>query len=478
MEEVHSAAEPIGNSDSPPFTISQPPDIKNWFSSYVYESLALSSSVKDGETELNGFSVREEEEEEEEKYILGEDKDHKPMNKNVSDTNLYDTSLPSEPPDIGNWFSSYAYESPPVLDTNDALYFSVGGEDSEFVKETQAEEEEEETKEVEGNHVCPSLFEQQLVSSAKKVTDFSQSQHLLSEPPDVGNWFSSYEYQSPHLSDTHELEFCSPENDQLIVEESDTEEENSSGIFRKTKSKQETIAPGRLQSSNDCNDADTAKEVSADGAYLNQEREKKSPVSLFNASTREVGKESRSFKQEPLFFEMKEEPSLTHSGVSCTNPKPQSSAYLQEELRPKQNNHETISTSSSMQNTPSKSAQKEENLESVINEESGGKENVDGESTETGFVTMKKARFRDQSSMIRPNRRVLEECSRSKELKKIATEEEEGRKKKRRVLCEMSNHQLSGGEEIAGKWSCPQKKKGKSGPPLKQLRLDAWVHKV
>lgn len=73
----------------------------------------------------------------------------------------------SEPPDIANWFSSYAYESPPVLDTNDALYFSVGGEDSECVKETQAEEEEE----IGGKYVCPSLFDQQqLVSSAKVLT--------------------------------------------------------------------------------------------------------------------------------------------------------------------------------------------------------------------------------------------------------------------------------------------------------------------
>ncbi|KAJ4881108.1 hypothetical protein Rs2_38163 [Raphanus sativus] len=438
MEEVHSAAEPHGCSDSP-FTISQPPDIKNWFSSYVYESLALTS-------------VREED-----KCILGADKDHKPINKNMSDTNLYESSsLPSEPPDIANWFSSYAYESPPVLDTNDALYFSVGGEDSECVKETQAEEEEE----IGGKYVCPSLFDQQQLVSSAKVTDFSQSQHLLSEPPDVGNWFSSYEYQSPHLSDTHELEFCSPE---LIVEESDTEGDNSSGIFRKTKSKQDTIIAPDCLKSNDCNESmATDTEVSA---YSNQERKNKSTVSLFSASTREVG-------QEALFCEMKDEPSFSHSGVSsCYNPKPQSLAYLQEELRPKENDHETISTSSSMQKT----AEKEENLESVG---SDGKENLEGKSTETGFVTMKKARFRDQSSMTRPIRGVLGECSRSKELTKMATEEEEERKKKRRVLGEMSNHQLVGGEEIAGKWSCPQKKKGRSGPPLKQLRLDAWMRKV
>lgn len=83
----------------------------------------------------------------------------------------------SEPPDIANWFSSYAYESPPILDTNDALCFSVGGEDSECVKETQAEEE---TKQNDGEDVCPpSLFEQQLVSSAIVLTFFLLSYTLV-----------------------------------------------------------------------------------------------------------------------------------------------------------------------------------------------------------------------------------------------------------------------------------------------------------
>lgn len=181
-----------------------------------------------------------------------------------------------------------------------------------------------------------------------------------------------------------------------------------------------------------------------------------------------------SFKQEPLFSETKEEAKFIPKGY---NPKPQSLAYL-EELRPK-HIQETISN---RQMSPRKAAQKarpEENMESV-NQESDDKENVDAE---TGFITMKKARFResrDQSSMKKPIRGVLGECSRSKELKKMATEEDEERKKKkkRRVLGGMWNHQLSGGEETAGKWSCPQKKKGKSGPPLKQLRLDAWMHKV
>lgn len=81
---------------------------------------------------------------------------------------------------------------------------------------------------------------------------------VLSEPPDLRNWFSSYEYQSPQLSDIQELGFFSSEKDELIVDESDIEDGISSGIFRKTKSKQETVGLGRLSS------ADYKENIAAD----------------------------------------------------------------------------------------------------------------------------------------------------------------------------------------------------------------------
>lgn len=69
-------------------------------------------------------------------------------------------------------------------------------------------------------------------------------------------------------------------------------------------------------------------------------------------------------------------------------------------------------------------------------------------------------------------RGVLGECLRSKKLKKMVIEEDEERKKKkkkRRILGEMWNYQFFGGEEIVGKWSCFQRKKGKLGLLLKQF---------
>ncbi|KAG7547263.1 hypothetical protein ISN44_As12g025160, partial [Arabidopsis suecica] len=420
--------------------VTEPPDITNWFPSYVYESLPLSSSINESENEVD-------------------------VVKKVNLGGVIDESLPSEPPDLGNWFSSYVYESP-VLDTSDGIELSVPGE-SECVKETEIDNE---TPKIERNHVCPRLFEQELVSSTK-VTDFSQSQSVLSEPPDLKNWFSSYEYQSPQLSEIQELGFSSFENDELIVDESDTEDGISSGIFRKTKSKQETVGLGRLNSADYKENitTDTAKEVSLDNAVSGQEMEKGSSVRLFNASKKEVKQES-SFNQEAVLGEPQEEARFSPR-VSRYNPKlksPSKNDTSLHELRPK-HIQESISMNPDRQKSP-------------IDQESYDKENVHGQSSETGFVTMKKARFteaRDRRSMAKPNRGVLGKCSSSKELKNIAGEEDkEERNKKRRVLGEMSNHQSSGAEEIAGKWRCPQKNKRNIVPPLKQLRLDAWIHKV
>lgn len=204
--------------------------------------------------------------------------------------------------------------------------------------------------------------------------------------------------------------------------------------------------------------------MSSDNAYSDQEMEKK-----FSVGLNDEMKQESSFEQGPLLFC---EPRF-NTRFSLYNPKQQSlsshEASLQE-LRPKP----IQETNSSRQK--SRKACLEENLESA-EKESNDKENVH----ETGFVTMKKARLREpRDHQTKPNRGVVVEVSRSRELKMIDSEEEEEeeRKKKRRVLGEMSNLQFSGAEEIAGKWRCPQKNKVKSGPPLKQLRLDAWVHKV
>ncbi|KFK22259.1 hypothetical protein AALP_AAs66747U001400 [Arabis alpina] len=493
-----SISQESGYSDST-CNISEPPDITNWFSSYVYESFQLSSLPKETETQVDEFSVRDPDQENlgvavsksksPEKFVLN--KDHNPMNKRM--TQISNESLLSEPLDIESGciketetkfiennvcprsFEQELVSSSQVEDfsqsqsvlASDGLELSALG-NSEYVKETQTENE---TAKVEGNNVCPSLFEQELVTSAKIVYLYVR--------------LTNQSLCRLRISLSRSLFFRS-----LLMLETGfpaMKEETSSGIFRKAKSKQDDITPCRLES-NGCREnvaADTAKEISSDYSYPDQGMKNKSSIGLFDASTKEL-KQQSSFSQEPLFREPIEKPSFS-LGISQCSPKPQSPSKndpSSHELRPK-HIQETISMNSTRQKSPRKAARKvclEENLEST-DQESDDKENVHDKRTETGFVTLKKARFReaiDQCSMKKPNRRVLVECSSRKELQKIAREkdQEEERKKKRRVLGEMSNHQFPEAEEIAGKWRCPQKKKGKSVPPLKQLRLDAWIHKV
>ncbi|XP_057799902.1 uncharacterized protein LOC131015493 isoform X2 [Salvia miltiorrhiza] len=115
----------------------EPPDIRNWFPSYVYESPELDDldcfqdsdgagdrCVKEDSTRKSGNSCPIG------KYddaCAGQVKPSHGIESNVSAamvSGLSDSSLslPEEPPDIRNWFSSYVYESP-LLDT--ALDFAI-----------------------------------------------------------------------------------------------------------------------------------------------------------------------------------------------------------------------------------------------------------------------------------------------------------------------------------------------------------------
>ncbi|KAJ1383646.1 hypothetical protein SESBI_43184 [Sesbania bispinosa] len=49
---------------------------------------------------------------------------------------------------------------------------------------------------------------------------------------------------------------------------------------------------------------------------------------------------------------------------------------------------------------------------------------------------------------------------------------------KRKAVTEATNLQQSNAMEITGKWQCPQKRKPNTGPALKQLRLERWVHRI
>ncbi|GFP80750.1 hypothetical protein PHJA_000218300 [Phtheirospermum japonicum] len=102
------------SSSSPPLELhasdfpSEPPDIRNWYPSYVYESPVL--NTLDGLQDLDGSGP--------EKIIKCNESDEFAYSKCAAlvPGSSESLSFSSEPPDIKNWFSSYLYESSP-LDT-------------------------------------------------------------------------------------------------------------------------------------------------------------------------------------------------------------------------------------------------------------------------------------------------------------------------------------------------------------------------
>lgn len=123
---------------------------------------------------------------------------------------------------------------------------------------------------------------------------------------------------------------------------------------------------------------------------------------------------------------------------------------------------------------------------------SNDKENEGKDVAENGFITTRKNKFTktNDENCVRPSN-ILLQCSRNKGSNTTATTTTTGGGGtgkdgvvKRKVLAETTNVNVEQCEanaktkEITGKWRCPQKSKPPRGPPLKQLRLERWVHRV
>ena len=97
---------------------------------------------------------------------------------------------------------------------------------------------------------------------------------------------------------------------------------------------------------------------------------------------------------------------------------------------------------------------------------SSGKENEGKDSSENGFVTTRK---KNKENFLRSPEGINRRTVPLGGGKNGATE--------RKFLAETTNFQYSDAMEVAGKWRCPQKSKPNLGPPLKQLRLEQWIHR-
>ncbi|XVF52551.1 hypothetical protein PTKIN_Ptkin05aG0027600 [Pterospermum kingtungense] len=198
--------------------IVKPPDIRNWFPSYKYESFVLdtcenfegffSEERESEKAELVGKISREKEENFNGSGEIRVADDDEHGNLNSEEDSLQSPSILSEPTDIRNWFS-YVYESP-LLDANDGFKSSVSRESEcekdelvigERIKDDLANSGQfQEIKNSCRYDASDKACSTKLVKCTSSLVDRKNELHpLFSEPPDIGNWFPDYVYESPVL---------------------------------------------------------------------------------------------------------------------------------------------------------------------------------------------------------------------------------------------------------------------------------------
>ncbi|XP_058778176.1 uncharacterized protein LOC131652350 [Vicia villosa] len=373
-------------------------------------------------------------------------------------------SCPSEPPDVGNWFSSYEYQSP-NLDSNFTL------QDSSFGKRKSPhidEEHEEVVREklVHCNETCVKDDNHSEDPCLTKNMDSYSSSSLFSEPPNIRNWFSSYNYESPAF-DT-----CSLLNDEVSDGNKCVEERFDIKVINKDETKSEIVQPEVCVGHNGSFDKNRKGDGSAGmkknitNASTSHTETLLQPCMQDKAVQHSLG----STKYNEMVNRNHGGPGLngiahlmsldTHaSAIRPLNPVQKHSmeeAKLKVEVQAKKLD---INTSLSKSFSEGSSAC------------TGNKEN-------DGFVTTRKkssARANDENSWKKPEKTLLQ-CSTSTGTVPLGCEKRNVAKRK--ALTEATNLQQSNAFEITGKWQCPQKRKPDKGPALKQLRLERWVHKV
>ncbi|KAG6684121.1 hypothetical protein I3842_12G046900 [Carya illinoinensis] len=445
-------------------------------------------------------------------------------------------SFPSEPPDIRIWFSSYKYESP-VMDSNDNFGDSLSKE-SEFAKDKLVMEESNGDKEENPGRfscirkrseglVCEKLCSSGSVKccsssgndnhetqssnrmfldipSAPLLADSLHSPSLLSEPPDIRNWFSSYVYESPVLNTSEDLgDFISIEsgskNVGSVIEESNSEKKEILREYKNSRNRGDATVGEMLHS-----DGDVKSHWSVNNEHKPKSLKEvdigvgwnKTTSALNNSSFGSSLGQSLNVEilQNARFSPTKDVSSLNCEDSKSKQEQPQktTSMLLNISRTSGSDDRETPNKLISIRDSTREISQVEVQAElghgspesnsklNLLNgitmkkstQEISGKENEEKDVSEIGFVTTRNINFKrtnNEDSMRRPegiNKRTDSTSCGKKGLIKT------------KVLAETTNFQRSGAIEVTGKWQCPQKSKPDKGPPLKQLRLEQWIRRA
>ncbi|KAK9198326.1 hypothetical protein WN944_013510 [Citrus x changshan-huyou] len=501
MENPNQLGSQIQGSTTPLPLPSEPPDVRNWFLSYEYESPVLGTidGFKDPVTRDSGCFVSKESTKETENHIITSE---------ILDSSCLPSQV-SEPADIGNWFSSYAYESF-VLDTNDDVQDSVS-EGSECEKEGSLVGERHKGQE---NMIATREIDVKSDSSlgddkpdekpSIKILDSMGPSTVFTEPPDVKNWFSSYAYESPVLDTSDQFEdslHLEMEPEKFVVEDSDAETEEKLTIIRKVRSGDEKVDEEkehynftrhnssievreqkqvckRIDRIGGKRSSSSQNKIQSDKIFKDilEGKAQQSNVTSPSKDIREL-----SFDDEGSISKLELKLSQEACSVSWNlnrissskKDKPQTNSFHTTDFKEKF--MEEVSPLSPTSN--SNLAQDCGASPRKQTHRRNDKENYQKGIAENGFVATRKhgSTRTANADSLKMSQGILLECSRNNRSVSPAGEKVVDRRKS---LIETTNYQNSDALEVTGKWRCPQKGKPGLGPPLKQLRLERWIHRV
>ncbi|XP_059642566.1 uncharacterized protein LOC132284472 [Cornus florida] len=409
--------------------------------------------------------------------------------------------LPSEPPDIRNWFSSYVYESPESNRGDDFEgcdgFKGSNGEKEGFDIEVGNKEKEENLRvlrivgksdevvvdeKVASNGFVKGIDFVEDSECARKVLDSSDSLSLSSEPPNLKNWFSSYVYESPVLdtSDDFGLSY-------LEESECDTEGFNAGkSSKRKEENLKESTRAGKRDELLAAEKMDFNGFVKCNNSFEGRKNDhryvRKGNHGVDGCKNSGVLNDLplRRISEDILEEETAQNPYIDAAkAVENSSAKSPRKSLYGRDFTAKLLEGKFQTENVGIQPPGSKLDLVAVNGDSMRKPTSGSnnKENDGHDFAGSGFISTKKSSSKgnDENSLKRPF--VVQSVS-SRNRSSVSPASDKDAIIARKVLSETTNIQRSDALEIAGKWRCPQKNKPHLGPPLKQLRLEQWVRRM
>ncbi|CAN4099749.1 unnamed protein product [Withania somnifera] len=493
---------------------SEPPHIGDWFSSYAYESPVLSGiddfQYCDGSRNIDSGDGRKRKKDDSlhcDENVASQGDIDLPIKVWRASNNISFSSELSEPLDTKDCFSSFVPETPLLDDSDDfripeSIDIGFNEDTSSRGCKTDNNKEGDSSAENQTNGKSHSLSSGADVTSEGLVqctnsvadnkwlgqdVDSSDDISLVSEPPDIQNWFSSYVYESPKV-DTNQ-DFTLPDHEKELDDKVYMNYYSGSGEPQNLRNLLETasIHDDKYQhQSPSKKEADSTKntgisnEMYIERIYQHTPNYRTTQNSKSDSPRYDMVIENSKTTGEHLETLSPQE---TNCKVSCIinqsscegeklyrNPihwKDSAENSLKSEDSVEPTDHVLSKNSSEMSVLSQKLSKRQP-------EEIMGKVNHINDLRENGFRSTRKGRnnqVHKESPLPRPAavKSPLSGVSVASNCHKHGLT--------RKALAETTNLNPRA-LETTGKWRCPQRSKPNLAPPLKQLRLEQWVHRA